>query len=215
MNKPSPQERVCAISELVEAILVYAQLSPLHLLRARRINRTFNLVILNALPLRRVLFLDAVDMLGPKEPDSIGINPFLSTIFPKRARSFFYRRHHQMLYSHVEEREALILKASVCKKCYSNRLNLASLPDEGCYLHLPLLETYDEEDYFSPAQWYKHALWRNMYATRPVVPLHVVDTCVIAHRWEIVPKTTLGEIVDNLIVGKVVFWSPEERAKLE
>lgn len=67
-------------------------------------------------------------------------------------------------------------------------MDLDSLPDEQYYLHLPLLRTYDDEDYFLPVQWSEDALWRKMYVTRAVLPVHVVDGSPIAHRWEIAPK---------------------------
>lgn len=93
----------------------------------------------------------------------------------------------------------------MCKQFYSKRIDLASLQDQRLYLHLPLLETRDKENYFTPAQWYKHAIWRSMYVTRPVLPIHVVDVSPIAHRWEIAPTTTLGEVIPTLVVGWVLF----------
>lgn len=61
MDQRTAQERVFTISELVEAILLEAQLSLLELLSARLISKTFNFIILNALPFRRTLFLDAAE----------------------------------------------------------------------------------------------------------------------------------------------------------
>lgn len=212
MDQRSAQERVWAIWELVEAILLEAQLSPLDLLSARLVSKTFDLVILNALPLRRALFLDAEETHNQITPDTIRINPFLEKIFPRRAQDYFdivlHRREYDDFWD--QGRFVLVGQGKFCKRCYSNRMDLASLPDEDCYLHLPLLETRDEEDYFLPAQWSKNALWRKMYATRPALPVHVVDTLPIAHRWVIPPKTTLGEIIDALVIGKIVFSAPEE-----
>ena len=216
MDNRSAQDKVCNVAELVEAILLHAELSPLDLLLARRINKTFNDVILHALPFRRALFLEAdtTSTESETDPEKIEINPFLEKIFPKRTKRYFDLVLHRHAYGYMYpcSRDVLIGHGSLCKECYSNRINLAELADSQLYLHLPLLEAHQEEDYFTPAQWYQHASWRRMYATRPVLPVHVVDTSPIAHRWEVAPTTTLGEIIPTLVVGEVVFSSVEKSA---
>jgi hypothetical protein len=210
MDQRTAKEKVFTILELVEAILLEAHFSLYELLSARLISKNFNFIILNTLPFRRTLFLDAVET--SNKDGTILVNPFLEKILPRRAKQYFdlvlhrYGREDH----YAQGRDVLIGQGKTCKRCYSNRMDLASLPDEQYYLHLPLLETYDDEDYFQPAQWSKDALWRKMYVTRPVLPVHVVDSSPIAHRWEIAPKTTLGEIVDGLVIGKVVFSAPVE-----
>jgi hypothetical protein len=213
MDTRNAQTRVFSIAEIVEAILRLADISPVDLLIVRRVNRTFNDVVLHALPFRRALFLDPDE--APTElatePASIEINPFLEQIFPTHAKFFFDLVLGRLspLFMDADDRDVLIGQGKLCKRCYSNRMDLASLEDERCYLHLPLIETHDEEDYFTPAQWYEHASWRKMYATRPALPVHVVHTSPMAHRWAIAPATTLGEIVSALVVGQVVFSTPE------
>jgi hypothetical protein len=208
MDTRNAQTRVCNITELVEEILLQADQSPLDLLLARRINKTFNDVILHALPFRRALFLEPDDTFTESETDpaNVEVNPFFEKIFTANARAYFDR-----VLGRTEGHDVLVGLGKVCKRCYSKRINLASLEDDRCYLQLPLLETRDVEDYFTPAQWHEHALWRNMYATRPILPIHVVDTTPIAHRWQIAPKTTLGDIVPVLVVGHVSFSATESQ----
>jgi hypothetical protein len=217
MDPRNPQTRVCGIAELVEAILHEAEMSPLDLILARRINRTFNDVILHALPFRRALFLEADESRTRVEidPSNVEVNPFLEKIFPAGAKHFFDLVLGRTDDVHIwtEGRDVLVGQGKVCKQCYSKRIDLASLEDERCYLHLPILETRDVEDHFTPAQWYEHALWRNMYATRPVLPVHVVDATPVAHGWHIAPKTTLGEIVPALVVGQVSFSATDSQSK--
>jgi hypothetical protein len=91
MDPRNPQTRVCGIAELVEAILHEAEMSLLDLILARRINRTFNDVILHALPFRRALFLEADESrtLVETDPSNVQVNPFLEKIFPAGAKHFF------------------------------------------------------------------------------------------------------------------------------
>lgn len=212
MVSQNAQTTVCSIAELVEAILLFADLSPLQLLIMRGVNKTFDDVILHALPFRRALFLEPDESTTANETDpaQVRINPFLEKIYPSGAKHFFNLVLGRTANVHVytEGRDVLVGQGKVCKRCYSKRIILAGLDDDLCYLHLPLLETRDEEDYFAPAQWWQDAIWRKMYATRPILPIHIVDATPLAHKWELPPMTTLGEIVSRSIVGGVIFKAP-------
>ncbi|KAH7130541.1 hypothetical protein B0J11DRAFT_523381 [Dendryphion nanum] len=208
MDERTPQDQVCTISELVEAILLQAHLSPLELLVVRATNRTFNDVILNALPFREALWLKPNTSTNPTDPNIITLNPFLEQIFSRGQKTYFNRDPFSAMVAGI-----LLSQGRACKRCYSKQLDLAKLPDEQCYLHLPILDTGDEEEYFTPAVWDEKALWRRMYATNPVIPIHVVDAHPIAHKWECAATTTMGGIMDQLVMGEVLFATAESRAK--
>ncbi|KAF2445310.1 hypothetical protein P171DRAFT_432007 [Karstenula rhodostoma CBS 690.94] len=215
MGTQNVQTRVCSIAELVESILHQADMSPLDLLLARRINKTFNDVIIHSLPFRRALFLepnpDGMEL--DIDPSKVEVNPFLRKIFPQATKDYFdlaldpIKRKHFLLVGH----EVLVCQGKLCKVGNSNRVRLAYLDDNRCFVHLPRLDTNDEEDYFTRAQWYEHALWRKMYATRPNLSTHVVWKSPIYHQYDIVHEATLGEIVSAVVTGQVVFSTPEHK----
>jgi hypothetical protein len=214
MDSRNAQTRVFSITEIVEAILRQADMSPVNLLLVRRINRTFNDVILHALPFRRALFLELDETRTEleTEPSNIEMNPFREQIFSEGAKFYFdlvLGRTKNRLEFIAQGRDVLVGQGKVCKRCYSKCMDLASLEDDRCYLHLPLIETHDEEGFFTPAQWCEHAIWRKMYATRPALLIHIVHTSPMAHRWAMAPATTLGEIISAVVLGKVVFSTPE------
>jgi hypothetical protein len=223
MDERNPQDHVFTLVELVTAILLHADMTPLELLVARRINKTFNDVILHALPFRRILFLEADTTSTESEvdPNQVEVNPFLEKIFPQCAKSYFdlvlHRRYiHGRRISDLhgsDEREVFICQGHICKRCYSRQIDLASLQHGRLFVHLPLLQTYDEEDYFPAALWNEYAIWRRMYVTRPVLPIHVVEASPVVHKWEIAPATPLGEVLPRLVVGNIVFSAQGPRAE--
>lgn len=129
----------------------------------------FNFIILHTFPFRRMLFLDAVEPSGINE--TVHVNPFLEKAFPRRAKRYF---DHVLRHSGKEDgfyrgRRALLCQGMICKRPFSDLMDLLSLPDEQCYIHLPLLETRDDEDFFGlrmhygescarRGQWYQY-MW--------------------------------------------------------
>jgi hypothetical protein len=172
---------------------------------------------LHAQPFRRVLFLELDDACAEAEtnPSKVELIPFLEQIFPTAAKRFFDLVLGRTAPVHIwtEGRDVLVGQGRVCKRCYSERIDLQSLGDDRCFLHFLLLETRDLEDYFTPAQWYEHAIWRRMYAMRSAIPIHAVDASPISHQWEIHPRKSLGNIVPTLVVGRVLFSVPMETAR--
>lgn len=214
MDKQNAQNRVLTLVELVKAVLLQAEMTPVELLIARGINKTFNNVILHELPFRRILFLEAETTRTELETDStkIEINPFLEKILPKSARHFFARAA-----SRRYVRDRLIREGWNCKYWgRASRVGLGDLMDEQLSLHLPRLEMYDEEDYFNAPLWDEHAIWRRMYATRPVLPVHVVDDERYRqgnHRWQFEPATTLGDVLPMLFIGDSVISTMGEQSR--
>lgn len=223
MNIQSPQQSVFTISEIVENILSQADLTPLSLLCLRLVNKTCNLVILSARPFRRALFLDPGSPSSTNDPSAIEINPLLEKTFP-----LFMQKH----FSRLRTRRSnpgrfapgyfdFAASADVIDSCYAHDALLPHVvrsekckggdfrwtcfrgPCEGCCLHLPLVGSGAEE----MKEKGKEGLWRNMYATRPAVPIHVVnlDACGWQeHKWEIQAGTQMGEVMDLLVAGVVV-----------
>lgn len=213
----SAVQKVFSIGELVQEILIQAELPATELLLARQISPLFNAIIMNSSLFRTALFLEPILPPDPEDVDErlVEINPWLYELFPETSRCFFDRGHERRLYKdgtvdrYYDEREFTIGKGKMCKQGFTRQTDLSSLHDKACYLHLPTIETYDEEDFFEPEQWQeKEALWRKTYATNPILPIHVVNLLPFAHQWDIRADATLGEIFDELIIGKIIFSEP-------
>lgn len=207
------QTRVFSIVELVEAILEQANMSPLELLLARRINKTFNDVILHSRPFRHALFFE-LDLVGTDQdldPETVEVNPFLRKIFPSATKEFFdVAFDPERTKGHISiGREDLIMQGIMCKDNNNTRRRLAHLGDYHCFVHLPQLETDGAADSFTQAQWYEKALWRKMYATRPALPVHIAGRSPYAHIDYMTPGTTPGEVVSAATKGTVAFSTPE------
>ena len=175
--------RTLAVTELLEKILL--ELSVLDLLLATRVSRKFQAVILDSKVLRTALFFDA----EPENPSARPkMNPLLSRMFP-RATAQEYKTF-DVVYDDSWVRASLeggdmdlrigrgAVKPLVYKGCICHELhgvlwksldNLSHDPNLY-YIHLPAVTAANR---FTPAQSYKRASWRRMYATNPPLTTHV------------------------------------------
>lgn len=219
MSYHSPQQSVFNIAELVEQILLFAGLSPLNLLRARLTNKTCNLVILSARPFREVLFLDHTIHPATRKTTAVQLNPLLEKMFPMYMQKHFSRLRARrdrecmlalgyfdhaspddlMNLSYVDE--ALLPQVAENIRCRGREFNWACFGGtyEGDCLHLPLVGRGGEEH----LQRCGEELWRNMYATRPAIPFHVIEVGANGwqHKWEIEAGATMGQVMDSLVSG--------------
>lgn len=221
MTHPSPQQSVFTIPELVEHILLSAHLSPLPLLLTRLTNKTFNLVILSARPFRELLFLDPKihPSFTKPSPPVVQMNPLLEKMFPVHMQKHFSRLRARrdaqcmMALGYFDPAfsdevmglscadEALLPQVVENARCRGRDFEWACLGGgyEGACLHLPFVGCGGEGDLGRGDE----ALWRSMHATRPAVPIHVIEVGPGGwrHKWEIEAGAKMGQVMDCLVFG--------------
>ncbi|KAK7180080.1 hypothetical protein DPSP01_011177 [Paraphaeosphaeria sporulosa] len=222
----TPQEAVFSIPELLEQILLFTDVSPITLLRARLINRTANATILSARALRRALFLDATTPSQSHQPTGgVEMNPLLERMFPPFMQTQFKRLRRRgeaetaaaLGYFNFEASEdeasdttfplscftasTVLPTLERAERCRGRDLKWACLGSSyaGPCLHLPVVERCRGEEHLREVEG---GIWRAMYASRPSVAVHVVEVgaCgIVEHVREVGTGMNMGEVMDVLV----------------